>query len=202
MPDYAIGQRRDAHTDIETLARDSGPIRETAVQDLIRLHAPFFRQVGPDLRHRLTGETIEQFVKGRRKSNPNDYADYSPELTDDQLLHETIEAAMLTPSPARLGKLYKLVGGPRYDDLVKAWGCDPARMLAGTRPGYAEREAAQGKSNEEAQAASRNPWHLTAWRGTEEQRIAEKTRIIKTGSKFAQALAKAAGVSLAGTVLR
>jgi hypothetical protein len=85
---------------------------------------------------------------------------------------------------------------------MKAWGTDPARMLPGVRPGYAEREAAKGKSNEEAQSASRNPWHPTAWRGTEEQRQAEQMRIIRTGTKFAQALAKAAGVSVTGTKLK
>ncbi|HEX3115220.1 MAG TPA: hypothetical protein VHQ48_07075, partial [Bradyrhizobium sp.] len=66
MTDRELGQHRDASLEIEEHARKSGPILESAVQMLIKIHAPFFSQIGPDLRHRVTGETIEEWIKGRR----------------------------------------------------------------------------------------------------------------------------------------
>ncbi len=87
-----LGQYRDPHLELDRLLRASGPILEKAVNVAVKIHAPFFTQVGPDLRHRTGGETMEEWVKGRRKSNPNDYADF---IVDDenQLMHIYTEEA-------------------------------------------------------------------------------------------------------------
>ena len=98
-----LGEHRDAHLEIERIARASGPILESAIQSLINLHAPFFSQTGPDLRHRLTGQTMEEWIAGRRKSNPNDYADYAPD-DPEQALFVCIEEACLTPSPKTMAE--------------------------------------------------------------------------------------------------
>lgn len=197
-----IGGYRDAKLVAEDLLRKSGPIIEGYLQDYLRTQVTgFYVQAGPDLLHRFSGRKIEQEIPALRKEKPHYYADYLPEASDDQIMHEVIEAACLTPSPARLGKLYKLVGELRYNELMKQWGTDPARMLPGVRPGYAEREAAKGKSQEETTAAHRNPWH-PSFHGDDATRLAEQQRIIKTGTRFAQALAKSAGVSIMGSKLR
>jgi hypothetical protein len=201
MADRAIGARRDAHLEFERLIRDSGPVFETAVNSAREIHAPFFSQTGPDLRHRLTGETVEAFVKNLRKTHPHYYADYEP-VSEEQVMYETIENACLTPSPATLAKLFKAVGELRYNELLKAWGTDAARMLPGTRPGYAERQAAEGKANGAKASDHRNPWHPN-FHGTPEQREAEKTRLLPAiGSKRCAAMAAEAGVTVLGWPLR
>jgi len=200
MTPRELGQHRDAHLTLDELLRKGGPILETAVQSAIKIHAPFFTQVGPDLRHRLTGETIEEWVKQRRITNPNDYADYEP-VTEEQVMHETIENACLRPSPASLGKLYKLVGELRYNELLKQWGTDAARMLPGQRPGYAEHAAKKDGDASGGTSLSSNPWS-DKWHGTPAEALAEQTRIIRTGTKIAQNMAKAAGVSVLGAKLR
>src|SRR4051812_46766769 len=97
-----LGEYRDAHLEMEDLLRKSGPILETAVAPAVKLHAPFFTQVGGDLRHRLTGVTLEEFVAGRRKTSPHEFADWTPD-DPEQLLHTYIEEAMTAPSPKALG---------------------------------------------------------------------------------------------------
>jgi hypothetical protein len=184
---------------MEDLARKSGPILESAVQMLVVTHAPFFTKVGPELRHRLTGQTIEEFVAGRRKSNPNDYADYEP-VTEEQVMHETIENACLTPSPASLAKLYKLVGELRYHALLKEWGTDAKRMLPGKRPGYAEKSE---EKNDDGEMKGRNNPYSDNFDGTEEQRQARIASLLRTsGSKFVSSLAKSAGKTIANQPLR
>jgi len=58
------GEYRDPFLTMEDLLRKTGPIAETAVQMAVKIHAPFFTQVGTDLRHRLTGATIEEMDEG------------------------------------------------------------------------------------------------------------------------------------------
>jgi hypothetical protein len=198
MSKREIGQHRDAHLELERLARLSGPILESAVQSLIAIHAQFFNQSGPDLRHRLTGQTIEEWVTERRKSNPNDYADYEP-VSGEQIEHEIIENACLRPQPATLAKLFKAVGETRYHEILKMWGTDPARMLPGTRPGYVKEKSAD---KPEGPSARSNPWS-DKWDRTPAEAEAEKARLLRAlGTKACAAMAAACGVSVLGAPLR
>jgi hypothetical protein len=192
-----IGEYRDASLEMERLARLSGPILESAVQALIKIHAPFFNQSGPDLRHRLTGQTIEEWIAERRKTNPNDYADYEP-VSGEQIEFEIIENACLRPQPASLARLYKAVGEKRYHEILKQWGTDPAKMLPGKRPGYAEKEADDKPSG----SAHSNPWS-DKWTGTPAEALAEQTRLLRTlGTKACATMAAACGVTVLGAPLR
>jgi hypothetical protein len=191
-----LGEIRDAHLEIERLARASGPILESAVQSLISIHAPFFSQTGPDLRHRLTGQTIEEWVSARRKSNPNDYADYAPD-DPEQTLHVTIEEACLTPSPKSVGRLFTLVGETRAKEILKTWDCDWVRMLPGKRPGYAE------KKEPTAPQSSSNPYSDN-FKGTPEERQQKIGSLISQGigpNSLAAKLAASAGCSITGAKL-
>jgi hypothetical protein len=199
MSTREIGQHRDAHLEMERLARLSGPILETAVQSLIKIHAPFFNQSGPDLRHRLTGEMIEDFVTARRKTNPNDYADYEP-VSGEQIEFEIIENACLRPQPATLAKLFKAVGENRYYEILKQWGTDPAKMLPGTRPGYVKEKKSGDKPD--GPSARSNPWS-DKWDGTPAGAEVEKGRLLRAlGTKACGAMAAACGVSVLGAPLR
>ena len=192
-----LGAHRDAHLEIETLARKSGPILESAVQMLVTIHAPFFRQIGPDLRHLQTGETIEEWMKGRRKSNPNDYADWTPD-DPNQLLHTYIEEAMTTPSPKTLGRLYTFLKDPtRYKTLCAQWGCDPVRMIPGKRPG------SDDEAKPKAEKGERNPYNPTMVYGSPEVRANECAKyIVAFGPASAARAAAKYGTDLAGRPLR
>jgi hypothetical protein len=195
MPEYAIGTRRDAHLEMERLAREQPYIYETAVQSLINIHADFFTPVGPDLRHRLTGVTIEDFVKGRRASNPNDYSDFTPVASEAQIMHEVIENACLRPSPASLARLYKALDGDerRYHAVLKEWNTDPARMLPGVRPGSLPPEGNGADDDKHS-----NPWRDT-YHGDAQQREDEKARLLRAiGIKGCTGMAKKAGVTILG----
>jgi hypothetical protein len=190
-----LGAHRDAHLEMETLSRKSGPILESAVQMLISIHAPFFKQIGPDLRHLQTGETIEEWMKARRKSNPNDYADWTPD-DPDQLLHTYIEEAMTTPSPKTLGRLYTFLKDPtRYNTLCAQWGCDPVRMIPGKRPG-SDDEAKPKTSGEN------NPFNPTKVYGSDQARQNEIAKyIVAFGTASAVRSAAKFKVDLAGRKL-
>jgi hypothetical protein len=200
-----IGQYRDAHLELETLVRKAGPVLETFVQERIRLDGPQFTQVGPDLRHKETGQTIEEFyAPGElRKRSPHGFADWAPDQTHEQrdALAGIIENACLHPSPASLAALWKALKsdadkGRRYYNTLREWGVDAAKMLPGQRPGYvypAKKSGGDGASN--------NPWSPN-WSGTPEAALAEQARILKVmGTKGAASMARAAGVSVFGAKL-
>jgi hypothetical protein len=188
---FEIGATRDGHLEVERLLRESGPIKETAVQMGIKIYGRMFKQTGPDLRHVLTGETIEDWAKGRRKNSPGDYADFVPD-DPDQLMHLYSEEAFGPMcSPKTVTRLYKFMNDPgRFAELAKAWGCDTVRMLPGQRPGSVDevkKPAAEGLSN--------NPWSAS-FHGDEDARNERIDAVCKTGTKLADALAKAAGTTL------
>ena len=193
-----LGEYRDAHLEIEGLARKSGPILESAVQALIQIHAPFFRQIGPDLRHIQTGETIEEWMPKRRKSNPNDYADWTPD-DPDQLMHLYTEEAYLTPSPKTVGRLYTFMKDPvRFAALAKAWGCDTVKMLPGKRPGSDDEPKAKG-----GDASARSPFNPARKYDNDLDRQAEIADFIrKNGSKAAVEEARKFSSDIAGRPLR
>ena len=188
MPELEIGAYRDAHLEMDRLLRLSGPIYEKAVQIAVKIHAPFFTQVGPDLRHRLTGETIEDWVKGRRTSNPNDYSDYAPD-TLEQVRHEMIEDACMRPSPKHVGKLFTELGETAAKELLKQWGTDWVKMIPGQRPGYVDKETP--KPVRDAANTTNNPWS-PRFVGDNSAREARIASCFKVSVKFAQALATAA----------
>lgn len=191
-PANESGQHRDAHLEIEELARKSGPIKQTAVESVIAIHAPFFTQVGPDLRHRLTGETIEEYVRAYRTKHPEYYLDWTPDRPD-QIEFEMIEDACLRPSPKSVGKLFTELGEQRAKELLKQWGTDWVRMLPGERPGYAEKKKIE--NGPPGGGGQNNPWSK-AWVGSEDARDEKLGAIIKTGTKFAAQMAAAAGTTV------
>jgi hypothetical protein len=194
MTTREIGQHRDAHLEVEKLVRKAGPVLETFVQERIKLDGPMFRQIGPDLRHILTGKTIEEELSPAelRKTKPHGFADWAPD-TEEQVSHDIIENACLRPSPKNLGALYKLVGEVRYHEILKQWGTDPARMLPGERPGYAEHKAA--KSGEKApRDHSNNPFHKSQWN------ISKQGALVKTlGLERANQIARSVGSHVGAT---
>jgi hypothetical protein len=196
MTDRELGQHRDAHLEMERLLRKSGPILESAVQMGIKIHGPMFTQTGPDLRHRLTGVTIEDFVASRRKSNPNDYADWTPD-DPNQLMHVyESEAFGEMCSPKTVGRLYTYMKDPaRFEALAKAWGCDTVRMLPGKRPGSAPATSGTKSDDDES---SKNPWNVKTWRGGEERRQEKIQSILKTSTEMARKFAASAGVRIDG----
>jgi hypothetical protein len=183
-----LGGYRDAHLEIEKLARSTGDIMESAVQELIGTHAQYFRNDGPDLKHVLTGETIEDFVGTLKKTKPHFYASYAP-LSEEQALEEMIEDAMLSPTPGKLGKLYKQVGEVRYNELCAAWGTDPVRMRPGVRPEWARRP-------EQKKIADRrgNPWSKEGWNLTKQMGLVKSIGIEK-----AAAMARSVGCVVGST---
>jgi hypothetical protein len=197
-----LGEYRDPHLEMETLARKSGPILESAVQMLVKIHAPHFTQTGPDLRHRKTGETIEDFVKGRRKSNPNDYADWTPD-DPDQLMHLYSEEAFgAMCSPKTVGRLFTFMKDPaRFAALAKAWGCDTVKMLPGVRPGAVGDGGDKPKPKGTGENNPFNPAKTYAGGDTVRQNeIAKFIRLY--GTKAAANSAQKFGTDLAGRPLR
>jgi hypothetical protein len=185
------GEYRDAHLELEEKLRKSGPIAETAVQIVVEDHSQFFVLTGDDYRHRLNGMTMDEWVADRRnKSAPHDYLDFEP-VTEEQIGFEIIEDACLRPQPKTVGTLFKRLGEPRAKDILAQWGTDWVRMIPGQRPGYVDDQNASA----EAQAKlATNPWSKD-FRGDAE---AERLRIIKTSTKMAAGMAKAAGVRIDG----
>jgi hypothetical protein len=199
---HLIGEYRDAHLEMETLLRKSGPILETAVVTNVNIYAKGFTQVGPDLRDRLTGKTIEEFVAGRRKSNPNDYADWVPD-DPNQLMHVYAEEAFGPQcSPKTVTRLYNFMNDPpRFKALAKQWGCDTVRMLPGTRPGTTSGTKADEKPA--GPSLSQNPWSEQYLKHHSPiDALAEQQRLIKLGSAVARNTALAAGVSVFGVPLK
>ncbi len=160
MVNRQTGGYRDAHIEIEKLARTTGDIMESAVQELIGTHAQYFRNDGPDLKHILTGELIEDFVGKLKKEKPHYYASFQP-LSEEQVLDEVIEEACLSPSPAKLGRLYKAVGDVRYHEILKQWGTDAARMKPGIRPEWANKPEIKKAANRAGNPFSKEGWNLT-----------------------------------------
>jgi hypothetical protein len=200
-----LGAHRDAHLELETLGRKSGPILETAVQGLIKIHAPYFKQIGPDLRHLQTGETIEEWMAKRRKNAPHDYADFVPDDAD-QLLHlYTSEAFGPMCSPKTVGRLFSFMKDPvRFAALAKAWGCDTVRMLPGKRPGSDEaNDGAKDGAKPKAEKGDNNPYNLKKEFGSETVRANECAKyIVAFGAKAAARSAAKYGTDLAGRPLR
>src|SRR5260221_10093717 len=95
------GGYRSAHIEIEKFARATGPILESAVQELINTHAQYFRNDGPDLKHVANGDLIEPFVAKLRKDKPWMYADYAPP-SEEKALADRIEDVMLSPNLTKL----------------------------------------------------------------------------------------------------
>ena len=197
------GAYRDPHLEMETLLRKSGPILEDAVQMCVKIHAPEFIQVGPDVRNRLTGELIEDFVKGRRKSNPNDYSDWVPD-DPDQLLHVyTEEAFGPMCCPKTVGRLYTFMNDPvRFAALAKAWGCE--NVLRDMNPGTRPTSDGDGDKKKSKGDGSNNPFDPNNKRyASEDVRITEIGKFIRAfGSKAAATSAAKYGVDLAGRPLR
>src|SRR5262245_48744470 len=118
-----LGEYRDPVLTMEALARASGPILESAVQELMNVHARFFRQRGPDLAHVVDGLTMEEWVAELRKTKPHMYADYLP-ATSEQILAEIIDEATLRPTPKAVGRLFKEVGELRAKEILAQAGTD------------------------------------------------------------------------------
>jgi hypothetical protein len=181
MASRELGERRDVNLEMEDLLRESGPILETAVQMCLKIYPERFTQVGPDLRNRLTGETIEEFVAGRRKSNPNDYADWVPD-DPDQLMHTyTSEAFGETCSPKTVTRLFQFMNDPvKFAALAKAWGTpDVLRtMLPGKRPGAVPDSGAVGDKSKDTSA--RSPFNPARKFDNELDRQAEIAAFIAT----------------------
>jgi hypothetical protein len=198
MSKLEFGGYRDPYLEWEEQIRRSGPIAESAVQNSLKIYPPMFKQIGPDLRHIQTGETMEEVIAKRRQTHPHEYLDYVPEVTEEQVMHEVIEDACLRPSPLHVGRLFKLVGETKAKEILAQWGTDWVKMIPGERPGYAKKKE---KTEDDGPRPSTNPWHPN-FAGDANQRAAEQARIIKTGTKFALSMAKSAGVTLSGQPLR
>jgi hypothetical protein len=183
-----LGGYRDSRLEIENLARSTGDILNSAVQDLIETHAQYFRQDGTDLKHVLSGETIEEFVGALKKTKPHWYASYSP-ITEEQVEAEIIEQACLSPTPASLAKLFKLVGEHRYHEILKQWGTDPARMKPGQRPEWASKPEVKKATNRRA-----NPWSQQGWNVTRQGEILKSQ-----GTEMASSLARSVGCVIGST---
>jgi hypothetical protein len=183
-----IGGYRDAHIEIEKLARATGPILESAVQELIHTHAQYYRNSGPDLKHVLTGNAIEDDVAALRKTKPHYYADFAP-VSEEQALADRIEDAMLTPTLTKLGKLYTELGAARFEALCKEWDCDATRLKPGRPPEYARRPEAKKATNR-----ANNPWSKEGWNISRQGAF-----VTSQGIEKAAALARAVGCTIGST---
>lgn len=101
------------------------------------------------------------------------------------------------PSLAARGRLLKDIGQAAYDLEMKRWGASSFNLKPGTRPVIGKDETTKPKPGIEDRD---NPWLINDARN-----LARRIEIInnpKLGPRVASALAKAAGVTLAGTPLR
>jgi hypothetical protein len=187
-----LGEYRDSVLTMEALARATGPILESAVQELMNVHAKFFRQKGPDLVHVVDGSTIEEWVADLRTKKPHYFADYMP-ATDEQILAEIIDEATLRPTPKAVGRLFKEVGELRAKEILKQAGTDWVRM----KPGTKLKLLADGKSTEEEvprKEGKKNPWSKEFWNVT-----AQGSVVKAMGIEKAQQIARAAGSYIGAT---
>jgi hypothetical protein len=92
------------------------------------------------------------------------------------------------PNITQQGLLVKMLGG----DLAKA--AEVAQQYGGKLGTTEQRRP-------EKIATHTNPWS-DAFKGDDAQRLAEQQRILKTGTKFAASLAKAAGKTVFGYPIR
>jgi hypothetical protein len=202
MATREIGQYRDASLETEEIVRKAPHVLETFVQERIKNDPPFFKQIGPDMRHILSGVTIEEYFAPAelRKRSPHGFADWMPD-TQEQLEFDVIEDACLRPQPKTVGKLFTLLGDMRAKSILAEWGTDWTRMIPGTRPGGPApevlRKAAETVKADAAEA--RNPFNPKYKTENREAEIAQFIRAF--GSKASVQSAQRFSVDLAGRPL-
>ncbi|QOZ79919.1 hypothetical protein XH83_33790 [Bradyrhizobium sp. CCBAU 53351] len=194
---------RDARVEAEPLLRAAG-VRPSAILEFLDQFAPQFVHVydpadeKSELVYRGTdpgwrGFSLAEAIATLKDTRPHYFYAEAPEI--EQLAEAAFGAS---PSLAARGRLRTELGtDAAYREMAERWGSDGVSLKPGVRPGSVQ--AKQELKAEGAEAPRNNPWH-PSWRGPD--RLAAQTSIIRTSTKLAAGLAKAAGVTLAGTPLR
>ncbi len=103
------------------------------------------------------------------------------------------------PTLADQGERVKEIGETAAAHEAASYGTRLGNLKPGSRPGSAPKEGDDKASA--GGGATSNPWH-PRFSGDQEQRQAKMQSIIRTSTRLAVDLAKAAGVSLSGAPLR
>ncbi|MCG2628846.1 hypothetical protein L6654_19605 [Bradyrhizobium sp. WYCCWR 13023] len=195
---------RDARVEAEPLLRAAG-VRPSAILEFLDQFAPQFVHVydpvdeKSELVYRGTdpawrGLSLAEAIATLKDTRPHYFYAEAPEI--EQLAEAAFGAS---PSLTARGKLRKELGtDAAYRELAEQWGSDGVSLKPGARPGSTQAKQKQDQKTDAAEVRN-NPWH-PSWRGAD--RVAAQTSIIRTSTKLAAGLAKAAGVTLAGTPLR
>jgi hypothetical protein len=196
MARFDIGTYKDRKVKWEDLLRKKPLILEDAIQDSLGTYPDQYVQIGPDHRHKDTGALMEDDVAKLESTNPHWFANFVAEADEHTLTTELVEAACLRPTVDSVSKVFKLLGETRARTVFAQRGVDIIKMKAA---GTAEKkDGASGGT-----PPHRNPWHPTAWHGTEQQRHDEIERLFRTmGTKRCEGIAFEAGYSVTGTKLR
>jgi hypothetical protein len=185
--------------ELERYARASGPILQSALDELLNVHSKYFRQVGPNLVHVAEGNVpMADWVANLRKTRPHMYADWNPDITEDQIRQEIIDDATLRPSPKNVGRLFKEFGELRAKAILEQAGTDWVRMKPGNKVTLDDKGNAKGSdpTPEQKSLADRraNPWSAEGWN------ITKQGQVLKSlGPEKAAAIARAANSYIGAT---
>lgn len=203
MTTLKLAQFHDVIEDTDKLIISLGrPMFDSARDELHRyVAAEHFKREGSEWISAESRQTLVEFFEDYVSTHEHCFAD-TRQPGEEELEANEIESAMLNPTPDKLGKLVRKLGKVRFEKICSDWTLNPASMNRagkinpGVRPGYSKET--EKKADDDGTGPSTNPWH-PKFKG---DRITAQQRIIKTGTKFAIALAKSAGVTLSGTPLR
>jgi len=194
---------RDARVEAEPMLRAAG-CRPSFIIEFLDHFAPHFVHVydavdekselvyrGTDPKWR--GLSLAEAIATLPDTRPHAFYAEAPEI--EQLAEAAFGA---NPSLTARGKLRTELGtDAAYREIAQQWGSDGVSLKPGVRPGSSQ--AKQEQKTEGADAPRNNPWH-PSWKGSD--RVAAQTSIIRASTKLAAGMARAAGVTLAGTPLR
>jgi hypothetical protein len=192
---------RDAALEIEKYAEQAG-IVPSAIDELIRNAPSEFSSLRGELIHNGDGLTMAEYIEHLRTIKPHYWP--AKEVTSDAEL-----AFGAKPTLQARGNFLRLYGELQYKATLTQWGAKEGSLEPGTNPDRLADEAALRKLMSAAKAArgsnitgqTNNPW-ADDFAGTPADKNAKMASIIRTGTKFASEMAKAAGKTIMGAPLR
>jgi hypothetical protein len=138
------------------------------------------------------GESLGEWLTRMKPQVPHWYP--APEIGDG-VPAEILEAAFgAKPTMTARGQLSKLVDAATYQTLATAWNADTS-LRPGRDPKGGTEKTEKTEEHKQVGGGPTNPWSVN-FKGTDAERNVQIANICKTGTKFAEGLAKAAGTTI------
>jgi hypothetical protein len=165
---------------------DLDDIWETALQEALNVHAKRFKsRPGSSALTDEHGNTIDDFVKTLRTTNPWWFPSTEPDLQQRAFLEGNMTAR---------SEIIKNEGMEKYKMLAEQWSADPINpKIIGKQPG-AERALGPDAAEKRARDHKSNPWSKQGWSLTKQ---GECIKVM--GLDGAARLAKAVGCVVGST---